>query len=38
MFDYDDFRDLTVTGVAPGEEPLYSFGANVVQFFVSFWF
>jgi len=38
MFDYADFRDLTVTGVAPGEEPLYSFDANVVQFFVSFWF
>ena len=38
MFDYDDFRDLTVTNVAPGEEPLYSFSANVVQFFVSFWF
>lgn len=38
MFDYEDFRDLTVTGVAPGEEPLYGFDANVVQFFVSFWF
>jgi len=38
MFDYADFRDLTVTGVAPGEEPLYSFDANVMQFFVSFWF
>jgi hypothetical protein len=38
MFEYEDFRDLTVTGVAPGEEPLYSFDANVLQFFVSFWF
>jgi hypothetical protein len=38
MFDYADFRDLTVTSVAPGEEPLYSFDANVLQFFVSFWF
>lgn len=38
IFDYEDFRDLRVTGVAPGEEPLFSFDANVVQFFVSFWF
>ena len=38
MFDYEDFRDLRVTDVAPGEEPLFSFDANVVQFFVSFWF
>jgi hypothetical protein len=38
MFDYEDFRDLRVTGVAPGTEPLYSFDANVLQVFVSFWF
>jgi len=38
MFEYEDFRDLRVTGVAAGEEPLFSFDANVVQFFVSFWF
>ncbi len=38
MFDYEDFRDLRITDVAPGEEPLFSFDANVVQFFVSFWF
>jgi hypothetical protein len=38
MFDYEDFRDLRVTGVAPGTEPFYSFDANVLQFFVSFWF
>ena len=37
-FEYEDFRDLTQpTGVA-GTEPFYSFGADVVQFFVSFWF
>jgi len=37
MFDYEDFRDLTqLTGIA-GTEPLYSFGANVIQVFVSFW-
>ncbi len=37
-FDYDDFRDLTVTGVTPGSEPLYSFNADVIQAFVSIWF
>jgi hypothetical protein len=38
MFDYEDFRDLRRAGAAPGTEPLYSFDANVVQLFVSFWF
>jgi hypothetical protein len=38
QFDYDDFRDLRVVGVIPGEEPLYNFDANVLQIFVSFWF
>ena len=38
LFDYDDFRDLTGSGAAPGTEPLYSFDANVLQVFVSFWF
>jgi hypothetical protein len=38
MFSYADFRDLRVTGVAPGTEPLYSFDANVIQLFVSGWF
>ena len=38
MFDYEDFRDLRVTGVAPGTEPLYSFSANVGQLFISIWF
>ena len=41
MFDYDDFRDLhgLPAGTAePGTEPLYSLDANVIQFFVSFWF
>lgn len=37
-FQYKDFRDLTKTGYRPGEEPLYSFSANVVQFFVSVWY
>jgi hypothetical protein len=38
MFDYEDFSDLRVTGATPGTEPIYSFDANVVQVFVSFWF
>ena len=38
MFDYEDFRDLRVTGVPAGSEPFYTFDANVLQVFVSFWF
>ena len=38
MVDYKEFRDLRVTGVAPGEEPLYQLDANVVQFWISFWY
>ncbi|HET8690596.1 MAG TPA: DUF3570 domain-containing protein [Steroidobacteraceae bacterium] len=38
LFDYDDFRDLRVTGVAPGTEPLYSFGADVIRLYFSGWF
>jgi hypothetical protein len=37
-FDYEDFRDLTQTGGVPGDEPFYSFDADVFQIFVSFWF
>jgi uncharacterized protein DUF3570 len=37
-FDYDDFRDLRVTGVPPGSEPLYNFDADVIRFFFSGWF
>jgi len=38
LFDYKDFRDIRVTGLAPGTEPLYSFNAIVVQLFASIWF
>jgi hypothetical protein len=38
LFDYEDFRDLRKTVVTPGTEPLYSFDADVIQIFVSFWF
>ena len=37
MFDYDDFRNVTAGGL-PGQEPLYSFSANVVRFFFSAWY
>ncbi len=37
-FDYGNFRDLRVTGVAPGTEPLYNFDADVIRFFFSGWF
>ena len=33
QFDYDDFRDI-VTGGPVGEEPLYSFDADVIQLWV----
>ena len=38
FFDYSDFRDIRVGGVAAGTEPLYSFQADVLQLFVSIWF
>jgi hypothetical protein len=37
-FDYEDFRDVTVSDVAPGEEPRYSFDSMVIRAFVSFWY
>jgi hypothetical protein len=37
-FEYDDFRDITRTGYAPGTEPLYSFDADVIRLFYSGWF
>jgi len=36
-FDYDDFRDLTKSGTV-GNEPRYSFEADVIRAFASFWF
>jgi hypothetical protein len=35
--DYHRFRDLT-TGASPGEEPLYSLDADIVQLYISFWY
>lgn len=37
MFDFKDFRDLTVNTL-PGQEPLYSYDANVIRLFLSVWF
>ena len=46
QFDYDDYRDARYSMLptddpnfrAAGAEPLYSFGANVIQAFISVWF
>lgn len=42
MFDYEDFRDATISqnsvDVAAGSEPFYSFSANVIRFYVSFFY
>lgn len=37
IFDYEDFRDLT-SSASTGNEPLYSFEADVIRAFASFWF
>ncbi len=37
-FSYDDFRNIYNQSGAPGTEPLYSFGADVFQVFMSVWF
>ncbi|MET0066037.1 MAG: DUF3570 domain-containing protein [Candidatus Thiodiazotropha sp.] len=36
-YSYDDFRDITQGGVA-GEEPLYSYSANVIKAYFSIWY
>ncbi len=38
QFDYDNFTDLTESAAVPGEEPLYSFEADVIRFFFSIWY
>lgn len=39
-FDYDDFHNVLVSpeDYAAGEEPLYQFDADVIRFYLSFWF
>ena len=36
-FNYKNFRD-TLAGGTPGTEPLYAYGADIYQFFVSIWY
>jgi len=38
QLDYDNFLDARQTGVAPGSEDPYSFNANVIRLFLSFWY
>ena len=38
MFDYENFNDLRVEGVAPGQEPNFQFSANVIQLLFSVWY
>ncbi len=37
QFDYNDFRDVRQRST-PGQEPLYSYSANVLRFFISIWY
>lgn len=37
LFNYDDFREINSIDL-PGEEPRFSFGADVFQIFLSAWF
>jgi hypothetical protein len=36
--DYQDFHDVLIPSPIPGDEPLYVLDANVMQFFISFWY
>jgi hypothetical protein len=36
--DYENFTDITIKDVAPGNEPLYSFDADIVRFFLTVWY
>ena len=41
QFDYDNFRDAreSLNGDVPaGQESMYNFDANVIRFFISFWY
>lgn len=37
-FNYDDFRDLRVAGLAPGSEPLYGYDAIVTRLYGVLWY
>jgi hypothetical protein len=36
--DYQDFHNNLIASPIPGDEPLYTLDANVMQFFISFWY
>jgi hypothetical protein len=36
--DYQDFHNNLIPSPVPGDEPLYFINANVMQFFISFWY
>jgi hypothetical protein len=36
--DYEDFTDIRVKYTAPGDEPLYSFDADIIRFFMTVWY
>ena len=36
--DYQDFHNNLIASPIPGDEPLYFINANVMQFFISFWY
>ncbi len=38
FFDYENFSDLRVEGVLPGEEPNFEFQADVIQVLFSVWY
>lgn len=38
IFTYDDFRDVTQTGYAPGAEPFYDFSADVTRLLLTIWY
>jgi hypothetical protein len=35
---YQDFHDNLIPSLVPGDEPLYTLDANIMQFFLSFWY
>ncbi|MGB0496428.1 MAG: DUF3570 domain-containing protein [Kangiellaceae bacterium] len=37
-FQFEDFKDISVTGLAVGEEPLYAYDALVTRLFFSVWY
>jgi hypothetical protein len=36
--DYEDFHNVLIPSPVPGDEPLYTLDANIMQFFISFWY